>query len=70
MSAPGHIRLNGAFHEWPREQSITDLLENLALDPRVVAVELNRVVVKRGRYTDTLVRQNDEVEIVSFVGGG
>jgi thiamine biosynthesis protein ThiS len=70
MSAPGTILLNGEPHEWPREQSIEHLLQDLALDSRVVAVELNKLVVKRGRYADTFVRENDEVEIVSFVGGG
>jgi sulfur carrier protein len=70
MSAPGVIVLNGERREWPREQSIEHLLQDLTLDPRVVAVELNKLVVKRGRYADTIVHENDEVEIVSFVGGG
>lgn len=70
MSTPAEITLNGERREWPREQTIEHLLQDLGLDSRVVAVELNRLVVKRGRYNDTLVREGDEVEIVSFVGGG
>ncbi len=70
MSASGQIMLNGERREWAREQSIEHLLQDLALDARVVAVELNQLVVKRSRYPDTIVRENDEVEIVSFVGGG
>jgi sulfur carrier protein len=70
MSAPGAIMLNGERREWPRDQSLEHLLQDLALDARLVAVELNRLVVKRGRYAETIVRENDEVEIVSFVGGG
>jgi thiamine biosynthesis protein ThiS len=70
MSAPGVIMLNGERREWPREQSIEHLLQDLALDSRVVAVELNKLVIKRGRYAETIVQENDEVEIVSFVGGG
>jgi thiamine biosynthesis protein ThiS len=70
MSTPGAIRLNGEAREWPRPLTIEHLLHDLALDSRVVAVELNRLVVKRGRYVDTLVQDGDEVEIVSFVGGG
>lgn len=70
MNTTGVILLNGERREWPREQSIEHLLQDLALDARVVAVELNRLVVKRGRYADTMVRENDEIEIVSFVGGG
>ncbi|MEO6223005.1 MAG: sulfur carrier protein ThiS [Vicinamibacterales bacterium] len=70
MSVSGQIVLNGERRDWPREQSIEHLLQDLALDARVVAVELNLLVVKRGRYRDTIVRENDAVEIVSFVGGG
>lgn len=70
MSAPGSITLNGEHRAWPRAQTVDHLLQDLALDSRVVAVELNRMVVKRGRYVDTLVQDGDDVEIVSFVGGG
>jgi len=70
MSAPGVITLNGDPREWLRPQSVEHLLQDLALDTRVVAVELNHLVVKRGRYGDTMVSDGDQVEIVSFVGGG
>ena len=40
------------------------------IDARVVAVELNRVVVRRQSFDQTLVQANAEVEIVAFVGGG
>ena len=50
--------------------SITALLERLDIDPRVVAVECNRVVIKRARYADTMITEGAEVEIVAFVGGG
>lgn len=64
------ILLNGARRELAAPVSVTELLEQLGLDPRVVAVELNRVVVKRARYQDTAVDAGSEVEIVAFVGGG
>lgn len=70
MSRPGRIHLNGEARDWPRPTTIEHLLQDLGLDGRVVAVELNRLVVKRGRYAETLVHDGDEVEIVSFVGGG
>ena len=70
MTTPGVITLNGERRDWPGPQSVERLLQDLALDGRLVAVELNRLVVKRGRFAETLVRDGDEVEIVSFVGGG
>ncbi len=64
------IVLNGDPHELPEPQSVAVLLDRLGLDPRTVAVELDRRVVKRARYVDTVVVEGAEVEIVAFVGGG
>ena len=46
------------------------LLDRLSIDARTVAVEHNRKVVKRARYTETMIEEGAEVEIVAFVGGG
>ena len=64
------IRLNGEPHELAAPLTVTALLAELGIDPRRVAVEHNQIVVKRGAYDQTLVSENDEVEIVNFVGGG
>jgi len=64
------IQLNGEPHDLPGPMSIALLLERLAIDPRTVAVECDRVVVKRARYAETLIQPGAEVEIVAFVGGG
>lgn len=64
------ITLNGEPHTWVEPKTIADLLTDLGIDTRMVAVERNRVVVKRATYPDTLVVAGDEIEIVSFVGGG
>jgi sulfur carrier protein len=64
------IRLNGEPYEIAGPVTIGALLARLNIDPRIVAVEHNIVVVKRQRYDDTVVREGDEIEIVRFVGGG
>jgi len=64
------VILNGEAREIPSSLTVADLLAHLGIDPRVVAVELNRVVVKRARYGDTPVPAGAEIEIVAFVGGG
>jgi thiamine biosynthesis protein ThiS len=64
------ILLNGDLRELPEPLSVRALLERLDIDPRTVAVECNRVVVKRSTYADTIVSDGAEVEIVAFVGGG
>lgn len=64
------IRLNGEPYEVPGELTVRQLLERLAIDPRIVAVEHNLTIVKRQRQDDVIIREGDEVEIVRFVGGG
>lgn len=64
------IVLNGEPRDVPRPLSVGGLLEILGLDARIVAVEVNRVVVRRAHYHDANLAAGDEVEIVAFVGGG
>ena len=64
------ITLNGDPFELAGELTVTALLEQLNIDPRRVAVELNLAVLKRATFDQTIVRAGDEVEIVNFVGGG
>jgi len=64
------ITLNGEPHDWPAPQTVAALLVSLEIDTRTVAVERNKVVVKRAAYEATMIEPGDEVEIVSFVGGG
>ena len=64
------IRLNGDPHELAAPMTVLQLLEQLGIDPRIVAVEHNLTIVKRDRYGSTMIGEGDEVEIVRFVGGG
>jgi thiamine biosynthesis protein ThiS len=62
--------LNGEPRDEPAPLTVLALLERLRVDPRAVAVEHNRAVLKRQRYAETLIADGAEIEIVAFVGGG
>ena len=64
------ITLNGDPFELDRPISVAELLAQLAIDPRRVAVEHNRSILKRDTFAHVIVREGDRVEIVNFVGGG
>ena len=64
------IRLNGELYELPGPVTLAALLASLDIDARRVAVEHNLTVVKRHALDSTTVNEQDEVEIVNFVGGG
>lgn len=64
------ITLNGDPYEIAGPITVNELLARLDIDPRRVAVEHNLVVLKHAAFTDTIVREGDQIEIVNFVGGG
>lgn len=64
------IQLNGDPRELQGPLSVSALLEQLDIDARRVAVELNMTVVKKALYETSVINEGDEVEIVNFVGGG
>jgi sulfur carrier protein len=70
MPAISRITLNGDPYEVEVPLTISALLARLDIDSRRVAVEHNLIVVRRGAYDATLVRDGDQIEIVNFVGGG
>jgi len=50
--------------------TIADLVADLGLGPRRIAVEVNRVIVPRAEYGATPLTDGDTIEIIHFVGGG
>jgi len=64
------ILLNGERRDLPGPRTVRSLLEDLGIDARMVAVEMNRTIIRRDRHSDTPIPDGAEVEIVSFVGGG
>lgn len=50
--------------------SVEQLLDTVEVPPNYLAVEVNGDVVPREQYADTIVNANDDVEVVTLVGGG
>jgi thiamine biosynthesis protein ThiS len=62
--------INGDEHELPEGTTVVALLARLGLKPERVAVERNRLVVKRATWAEATLAEGDAVEILTFVGGG
>ena len=69
---PGTIDIvvNGEPRQVDAGASLDDLLRRLDLDPRMVVVEHNRTIVRRGSLSSVSLSDGDTVEVVHFVGGG
>ena len=63
------VNVNGDARELPEGETVRALVARYNLKPEKVAIELNRRLVRAEKY-DTPLNDGDEVEIVTFVGGG
>jgi sulfur carrier protein len=64
------VVLNGASREFPAALTFTQLLDELALAGRRLAVERNGEIVPRSRFGDERLANGDRIEVVVAVGGG
>lgn len=65
-----NITLNGEIKEVPGKLTVFGLLEFLKIQHQRVAVELNMEIVKKDKYAATVIKDGDNLEVVSFMGGG
>ena len=64
------VFVNGESRELSGSPSLADLITQLELPATRIAVELNREVVRRSDWGSTMLKDEDRIEIVHFVGGG
>jgi sulfur carrier protein len=64
------LTVNGEVHDVPAGLTLAALLARLGLDRGQVAAEVNRALVPRARHGAQFLSDGDQVEIVTFVGGG
>jgi sulfur carrier protein len=51
-------------------KTIAGIVEEYNYDIKTIAVELNEEIVSKCDYSKTILKEDDVVEVVSFVGGG
>ena len=64
------ITVNGERRQVRGGQTVAQLLKILEIPPGLVAVELDRDILKKDLWDDTRLRGGEQLEIVHFVGGG
>ena len=64
------VVVNGEAKEFTGGASLAAFIDQLGLKGDRIAVELNREIAPRSRWTDISLAEGDRLEIVHFVGGG
>lgn len=61
--------INGKNYRYD-EMSITHLLNELEIKEKMIVVEINNRIIEQKLYDEQMLKKDDKIEIVSFVGGG
>lgn len=64
------VTVNGSPQELPEGTTVGQIVDRLVANRSRVAVERNRAIVPRATLDRERVRDGDEVEVVTLVGGG
>lgn len=63
--------INGEdYDDLPDNLTVEGLVIHLGLPIKKLAIELNREVVSKSAYGQTDLKDNDQLEIIHFIGGG
>ena len=64
------IQLNGNSYAINKGTNLNELLNKLKLQKNKVAIEVNGEIVEKNKYPNLILKKDDKVEIVHFIGGG
>ena len=64
------IKINGKINKIDDKTKLSDLVKNLKVPLKNVAIELNREIVNKKNLNKINLKVNDKIEIVHFIGGG
>jgi len=65
-----NITVNGKPEEISGPTSLMEFLRLREIRAEGVVIELNQDIVEKKDFTDIMIKENDKLEIVRFVGGG
>ena len=65
-----NLKVNGDPQQLPKGATLGQLLEQLGLGEKRLAVERNGDIVLRSDYTSCVLEEGDKLEIVQAIGGG
>lgn len=64
------MKVNGEIFEFREVMTVSNLIAEMGFSEAMVAVELNLDILPRDSFSSTVLKENDCIEVVRFVGGG
>ncbi|MGL5749480.1 MAG: sulfur carrier protein ThiS [Paraclostridium sp.] len=64
------MKVNGKGFDFKENTSISDLLESIGVEKDRVVVEINLDIIENEQYDTYILKEEDIIEVIRFVGGG
>ena len=64
------IIVNGEAREFAEGLTLLEVLKELSLADKVMAAAINMNIIKQDSWDSTIIKENDKLELLDFVGGG
>ena len=64
------MQVNGKKFEFKSNTTISNLLKELGLKEDAVVVEINLNIIENEEYRSYIIKEDDVIEVIRFVGGG
>jgi sulfur carrier protein len=64
------VQINGEWRDFPDDSTVAQLVAEVGIPERGVAVALDGEVVRRGQWTETVVAKGARIDILTAVQGG
>lgn len=65
-----NVIVNGKEINIKEETTVNELLNQLEIKDKVMAVAINMEIVKKDNWSNHLIKEGDKIELLHFVGGG
>lgn len=64
------VRINGKEIEVDEDSTVQGLIEQRQITGTMFVIEKNLQIVPKDKYNEIVIKENDNLEIVGFFGGG
>lgn len=65
-----NVKINGNYETINGQINLLQLVKLKNLNPAHIVIEYNKKVLKRDEWENIIINENDNIEIITFVGGG
>ena len=65
-----NLIINGETKEFEDNRTLEYIIKSLEIEDKVMAAAVNMEIVKKDQWNEFIVKDNDKIELLQFVGGG